>query len=91
LGCAGGVKKAPVNQNNCEIGKNSVCKVDVNLNSYNQQTVQYYFELFDIAGSRVCFKTESTSVDISDPVISSFEYSLDKKKANFVFELKRCL
>ena len=64
-------------------GEETNCDTNVNLGSYNNQDITYWFELTDIAGSMASSKVLSLSVDTTPPVINNFNYNVSGKNAIF--------
>jgi hypothetical protein len=90
-----GTDSANVDLNKCydSMGKKN-CDIDVNLNKYDGQTIQYYFEIEDIAGNTYKSRATNVKVDTKFPVLnnpSSFykvngryvEFNLSITEANF--------
>ena len=49
----------------------TVCDIEVNLNKYNGQTINYYFELEDIAGNSYSSRSTKVKVDTKAPVVNN--------------------
>ncbi len=58
------------NEDNCElIKKKYYCEIEVDLDEYNEKEIEYWFELSDVADTKVESKHVWLEVDSSDPVI----------------------
>jgi len=61
-------------ENDCELVKKKYyCDIDVALDSYNGEDIEYYFVLEDIVGNVARSKKVMVSVDTEDPVILNLE------------------
>ena len=69
---ATGQKTAALNLNSCEIIKGlSTCRINVDLSSYNNQNINFWFALSDIADNLVTSKSITLSVDALNPIINN--------------------
>ena len=70
-----GYRNQIVDLNSCEIlrGKsdNLGCEVSVDVGNYNMQSLEYWFELTDVANNFVRSKSYWISVDITDPILNN--------------------
>jgi hypothetical protein len=64
------------------------CTTSVDLSVYDNNDIEYYVELRDIAGNVDTSNTEDISVDYSNPVIILFEYEVDGKYVTFFMEVE---
>ncbi|MEK6885026.1 MAG: hypothetical protein AABY22_35670 [Nanoarchaeota archaeon] len=79
-----GMRETVVNLNNCtKIKTRNVCNIDVNLNDYNGEQIQYWFELKDIADSIAQSRPVFLDVDAVDPVINNINYTIIIKSVQF--------
>jgi len=85
-----GTNTANVNLDDCYdgVGKR-ICNIDVDLSEYNNQQMEYYFELEDIAGNKYKSRATKVNVDTTFPVVnnpSSF-YSINGRYINFNIDI----
>jgi len=67
------------------IGKEKYsCTTSVNIDDYDSQTIEYWFELTDLGGNVVTSKRQFLSVDTTFPVINSMTSVLNRNKVTFV-------
>lgn len=71
----------------CVQDRTFVCETQVDLTSYNNQDISYYFVLRDIADNVVQSRAAALRVDNSAPIINSLEFTTEGKYANFVIDL----
>lgn len=65
-----GDKSQGVDLNSCTTESNKKhCPVTVDVSSFDQQTISYFFELKDVADNTVVSKTINLDVDISPPIL----------------------
>jgi len=68
---------------NCNSGRNQNCSIDINLKSYDNQQIVYWFEIKDIVNNLVIGKQVKINVDETNPEILSFSYPLGKGYIGF--------
>lgn len=69
-----GIRNAQVNLGNCNTNKGRTsCAVEVNLEDYNEQQIEYYFELIDIAQNSYKSRIIKLKVDTKDPIITNLD------------------
>ncbi len=77
-----------VNLNNCvEERRGTLCEINVDLSSYDGQRIPYHFILEDIIGNVVQSKEVLLDVDVTDPVVNEFNYTIDKTRVSFMFNI----
>lgn len=65
-----GFRNTNLNLNNCVINRGKhVCSVVVNLNDYDEQNINYWFDLEDISGKTAKSKVLEVSVDTTNPIL----------------------
>jgi len=80
-----GMNEKTLNLNNdCRDAKTKkICDTNVSLLSYNDQQIQYWFIVRDIAGNTDDSKIINLNVDSSAPIINKINYTIDKNKVTF--------
>ena len=74
--------------NNCHLEKTKyICDTNVSLLLYNEQQIQYWFTVMDIAGNTDTSKAINLNVDTSPPIINNINYTISKKTATFTFNV----
>ena len=74
-GISGNFKKAQVDTNGCVLDRRYyTCNVNVNLAEFDGRTIQYWFNMTDIAGNSATSRTTELPVDNSAPIIHSVSY-----------------
>ena len=74
--------------NECENDDvNFECDTNADLSPYDNQNIEYYVILKDIAGNLDQSNTEDLSVDYTPPKMDSFEYDVNGKYVTFVLEV----
>jgi len=69
-----GFRDASVDLGECSTNRGRhYCSVDVNLNDYDGEEIEYYFELEDISGKMTQSRVLEVSVDITAPVLVNSE------------------
>lgn len=68
-------------------GKNQECSFEVNLTGYDGQEIEYLVNITDISGKKASSKLTKVNVDTTKPVVNYFNYSIDKKNVNFIFNV----
>ncbi len=71
----------------CLGGKRESCSVDVNLEDYDGEEVEYWFNITDIAGNSVKSRIGKVKVDISNPVLNYFNYTISGRYVEFLFNV----
>jgi hypothetical protein len=68
-------------------GKGYSCDTSVDLADFDGQSINYYFELTDIAGSTDTGDSTLLGVDITSPVINDLQFEKDGKKVYFTIDI----
>jgi len=67
---------------------NTLCEKWVNLSDYDGGEVSYWFNLTDIVGNGVeSKKVDRIKVDVSVPVVNVFDYVVDGRRVEFMFDV----
>ena len=83
-----GYRNADLNLNDCkEDKKNTKCEIYVDLGDYDWQEIGYWFKLTDIAKRVDESKLKKLDVDLTKPIINSFNYSIKKRIVTFKFNV----
>ena len=84
-----GFRNLQIDLNNCYgiQGNKKRCDVNINLTDYDSQTINYWFNLTDVLGRYDNSKARKLIVDVSAPVVNSFDYSVNRRRVNFVFNI----
>ena len=83
-----GLRGTNVNLNNCIKERRSTsCTIEVNLSDYNNEEIDYWFEITDIVGNIDDGRIISLDVDSIDPLVLDFNYSINRKRVEFIFEI----
>jgi len=73
----------------CESGTNGECVFsDVDLTDYDGQEIRYWFEVEDRAGNIDTSKEVVVTVDTSEPIVHFFDYQIERRIVNFIFEIE---
>lgn len=72
----------------CLNGTKQSCSANVDLNSFDGKTINYWFEIEDIAGNKVVSKPAEVYVDTSGPLIEDINYSIDRGNINLNIKVK---
>jgi len=84
-----GIRENSINLNDCTTIKDkTACEVDVNLDDYNGEGIEYWFALKDIADNSAESKHLSLSVDNKNPVIKELNYTINKNRVEFNIEIE---
>lgn len=65
----------------------STCEARVNLDDFDGQEISCYFELEDIAENVDESRPVALRVDTTQPVINSFDYSINRRSVEFDFDI----
>ncbi len=71
----------------CPSGTKQSCQIDVNLIAYDEQEIEYWFVVKDMAGNIDESKVLSAKVDETFPIINSLDYRTDGKYVYFDIEV----
>lgn len=85
-----GDKTSSLNLGSCTIAKGIYsCNINVDLSSFSNQKINYWFTLTDVANNVVESKPISISVDISNPIINNPDsmYTQEGKKITFGIDI----
>ncbi|MEN9626538.1 MAG: hypothetical protein RL557_866 [archaeon] len=67
--------------------KRKVCDVSADLGAFDEQEIEYWFELIDIANHSDTSSKKKLKVDFSEPVVNNFIYFITGKKVHFFFDI----
>lgn len=81
------MKEINIEEECSELSGKIVCETEVDLSEYDGQEIEYSFSVEDIAGSIDESRPIKVKVDITSPVVNSFDYILDGRNVNFVFQV----
>ncbi len=76
-----------VTREDCPSGRNQECGFNINLNNFNGQEIEYWFEVEDIAGNRKVSRKTKVKVDTISPIINSFDYVVRGRNVDFRIEI----
>lgn len=76
-----------VNISECDLDRTYECNVEVNLTDYEAEEINYFFEVIDVANNTDHSRTRTLDVDLTDPVINSFEGDVDGKRIEFTLDI----
>ncbi len=76
-----------LDMNFCSNGMKQSCSVTIDLSSFNGQEIGYYFEVIDIASSKVQSKLTNVLVDTTAPSITKFNVTNSGKNVYFDIEI----
>lgn len=83
-----GYRSDELNINECSIKKGKhYCNESVNLQDYDLQEIEYNFNITDIIGKFDKSKTKKVNVDVSAPIINSFNYTQEKRYIIFTLNI----
>lgn len=83
-----GMKEQEIDLNSCEIERSKTnCEIEVNLDDYNGEMIEYYFVLKDIADSIIESKHLMLNVDTLDPIIIDLNYTINGRAVQFNIEI----
>jgi len=71
----------------CLSGKNQECRGDMNLSDYENQWIEYWFEIIDIAGSKDVSRKTKVKVDGVSPFINSIDSEVDGNRVNIIINI----
>ncbi len=75
-------------ENNCILDRNRYkCHKEVNLGYFDGQKIEYWFRLQDVAGNVDTSKEIMIEADTTKPELNSFNYSIDGKRVEFLFNI----
>jgi len=63
------------------------CNVSVSLEDYDLQEIKYWFNITDIVNQSYETKPKKINVDISNPIINVFNWTIDGRRVNFFFNI----
>lgn len=84
-----GFKNKEININDCQDGflKIKRCSVSVDLNDYDSKEIKYWFNVTDVAKNSNASEKIKLNVDLSKPVVNSFEFTVENFLVNFSFNI----
>lgn len=71
----------------CENGVRKNCTTVVDLSAFDGQEISYWFSITDIADNNVVSRSYIVKVDKTSPVITSFDYSIDRTYVSFLINV----
>ena len=75
-------------ENECILDRSQYnCETKVNLSDFNGGKIKYWFSLTDIAGNSDISRETTLEVDTTNPILNSFNYSINRRMLNFVFNI----
>jgi hypothetical protein len=75
---------------NCSAGRNQECYFDGedgNISQFDGEKVNYWFVVEDIAGSMDESRITPITIDSSEPIINSFNFTIDRRRVEFIFNI----
>ncbi|MAG27355.1 hypothetical protein CMI47_17620 [Candidatus Pacearchaeota archaeon] len=82
------IKSVPVDLAQCTKERSrTLCLQQVNLSEFNGQEIQYWFNITDILGKTANSKIKTLKVDTQAPVINSFNFTIDKRRVEFLINI----
>lgn len=63
------------------------CSTEADLSEFDGEKISYWYELEDIAGNSIKSKPVVLDIDVTGPVLNEFNYSIDKRKVEFIFNV----
>ena len=69
--------------NGCVGGKKANCSIDVNLDDYDGEEIEYSFNITDIAGNFDDSRIVKVKVDLTSPIINYFNYNINGRYVTF--------
>jgi hypothetical protein len=82
------IRTAVLDLNLCtQTGRKTNCSVFVNLVDFEEQEINYQFNLTDKAGSSVLSKEKTLAVDTIPPAVNFFNYTISDKTVTFTINL----
>ena len=83
-----GFRQQEINlETECVEERDTECETQVALEDYDEQQIQYFFELTDVADSTVQSKTEELAVDNLPPEINSFDFEVEGRRVTFFLDV----
>lgn len=84
-----GMRSHRVNLTTCTDGLagRKICEFQANMADYDNEQIELWAEMTDVANNFVASKHNQLKVDFSDPVIVELEHEVDGKNVNFRIEL----
>jgi hypothetical protein len=83
-----GYRNSELNLNGCEEKRTKkICNTTVNLEDYDGQEVEYWFNITDIVGNMDESKKRKLDVDVSKPIIENFNFTINKKYVTFLLNI----
>ena len=87
-GSVGDMRIEELNLANCtQINKKKTCTTSVNLGEFENQEIEYYFELMDLVNNTIVSRARAVSVDTTRPEIEAFSYLVEGRRVNFFMEI----
>ncbi len=83
-----GWRAAKFNLQDCYEERNDiVCGIDINLGDYDEQEIQFWFNITDIAGNSDKTKVQEAKVDNTPPVINDLQIEKNKRRVTFMLDI----
>ncbi len=77
-----GMREQAVDLEACQNYKNrKICQINVDLTDYDGQEIEYWFNITDVFGRSDESKGKKVEVDLSNPIINYFDYSIKGRYA----------
>ncbi|MBS3080829.1 hypothetical protein J4221_05130 [Candidatus Pacearchaeota archaeon] len=74
-------------ENDCNLDRRYTCVTNVNLSDFDGQEIEYWFNVSDIVNQTDMSRETKLKVDITPPVINFFNYTIDKRRVSFFFNV----
>lgn len=82
------LRNSEINLSNCiEEGRRMSCESNVNLSNFDGNEIFYWFNISDVVGNFDMSRLIRLDVDVSKPVINSFNYSVNGRRARFILDI----
>ncbi|MAG01878.1 hypothetical protein CMI42_00935 [Candidatus Pacearchaeota archaeon] len=72
----------------CESGKRKICDFNQDLSLFDDQTIKYWFDVEDVAGNKENSSVREVMVDTTKPNITGMNYTIDRRKVKFAFDIE---
>ena len=82
-----GMKIHQVNISSCILDRRYQCQTQVNLSEYDEQEIEYFFNLTDIAKNNDLSRAIDLQVDFSKPIINYLNITIERNRVNFLINI----
>ncbi len=83
-----GWKSAQFNLTECYEERNDmICETTVNLADYDEELIQFWFNITDIAGNSDETKVQEAKVDNTPPIINNLDFEKDRRRVTFTIDI----